>query len=155
LRTPRILILDEPTNGLDAQGIHELRTMFVDLVAAGTTIMLSSHLLAEVELICTRAAMMSAGRIVVQDRVSDLLSTTGWVRVVTADVERAERMMHDGPFEFVRSGPDEIRVMIGGRPSELLNRAFVEAGVGVREMIVERKSLEDVFLERTGDGEIR
>ena len=66
---PRLLILDEPTNGLDPQGIHELRTLFVDLVQEGTTVFLSSHLLAEVELICTRAAMMANGRLVAQDRV--------------------------------------------------------------------------------------
>ena len=69
LRQPRLLILDEPTNGLDPQGIHELRTLFVELVHEGTTVFLSSHLLAEVELICTRAAMMANGKLVAQDRV--------------------------------------------------------------------------------------
>jgi ABC-2 type transport system ATP-binding protein len=153
LRTPRMLVLDEPTNGLDAQGIHELRTMFVDLVREGTTILLSSHLLAEVELICTRTAMMSNGRIVVQDSVANLLTTTGWVTVATPDVELAERTLRDGPFRFERLD-GHVRVEIGHRPSELLNRALVESGVRVRELIVERRTLEDVFLERTGGGEI-
>jgi ABC-2 type transport system ATP-binding protein len=93
-----MLVLDEPTNGLDAQGIHELRTMFVDLVREGTTIMLSSHLLAEVELICTRAAMMSAGRLVAQDDVASLLAPTGWVSVTTPDLDAAVRILQDGPF---------------------------------------------------------
>jgi ABC-2 type transport system ATP-binding protein len=155
LRTPRLLILDEPTNGLDAQGIHELRTMFVDLVQQGTTIMLSSHLLAEVELICTRAAMMSAGRIVAQDTVASLLAPTGWVRVVTPDLDRAERALQDGPFAYAVVDATTLRIRIGDRPADLLNRAFVHDDIRVRELVVERRTLEDVFLERTGHGDIR
>jgi len=155
LRAPRLLILDEPTNGLDPQGIHELRTMFVELVREGTTIMLSSHLLAEVEAICTRAAMMSAGRVVAQDRVADLLQPTGWVRVVTPDLEGAVRVLQDGPFEYEQVDQSTVRVHLGNRPSELLNKAFVTADIRVRELAVERRTLEDVFLERTGSGDIR
>ncbi|MEX0846456.1 MAG: ABC transporter ATP-binding protein [Ilumatobacteraceae bacterium] len=155
LRTPRLLVLDEPTNGLDAQGIHELRTMFVDLVRDGTTIMLSSHLLAEVELICTRAAMMSSGRIVAQDDVAEMLAPTGWVRITTPDPERALRTLQDGPFGYQQVGPEVVRVNMGDRPPELLNRAFVQADIRVRELVVERPTLEDVFLERTGHGDIR
>jgi ABC-type multidrug transport system ATPase subunit len=155
LRSPRVLILDEPTNGLDAQGIHELRTMFVELVRGGTTIMLSSHLLSEVELICTRAAMMSAGRIVAQDSVADLLAPTGWVRIVTPAIERAVRALQDGPFRYVPVDSQTVRVHLGDRPPELLNRAFVIDDIPVRELIVERPTLEDVFLARTGHGDIR
>ena len=155
LRAPRLLVLDEPTNGLDAQGIHELRTMFVDLVREGTTIMLSSHLLAEVELICTRAAMMSAGRIVAQDRVDHLLAPSGWVRIVTPDRERAVRALQDGPFPYEPTDAQTVRIQLGDRPSELLNKALVVDDIRVRELIVERPTLEDVFLERTGHGDIR
>jgi ABC-type multidrug transport system ATPase subunit len=155
LRAPRLLILDEPTNGLDAQGIHELRTMFVDLVHEGTTIMLSSHLLAEVELICTRTAMMSAGRIVAQGSVESLLAPSGWVRVVTPDLERAVRSLQDGPFRFETVDGQTVRVAIGQRPSELLAKAFVMEDIRVRELTIERPTLEDVFLERTGHGDIR
>ncbi len=155
LRAPRLLVLDEPTNGLDAQGIHELRTMFVDLVREGTTIMLSSHLLAEVELICTRAAMMSAGRIVAQDRVDHLLAPSGWVRIVTPDLERAVRALQDGPFPYEPTDAQTVRIQLGDRPSELLNKALVVDDIRVRELIVERPTLEDVFLERTGHGDIR
>ena len=154
LRTPRMLILDEPTNGLDAQGIHELRTMFVELVREGTTILLSSHLLGEVELICTRAAMMSNGRIVAQDDVANLLSSTGWVRVTTPDVELAVRTLQDGPFAYEPIGEQSLRINLGDRPSELLNKALVQSDVRVRELVVERRTLEDVFLERTGSSEI-
>ena len=155
LRAPRLLILDEPTNGLDAQGIHELRTMFVELVREGTTIMLSSHLLAEVELICTRAAMMSAGRIVAQADVASLLAPTGWVRLTTPDLERAVRALQDGPFRYDVVDALTVRVAIGDRAPELLNKALVQDDVRVRELVVERPTLEDVFLERTGHGDIR
>jgi ABC-2 type transport system ATP-binding protein len=154
LRTPRMLILDEPTNGLDAQGIHELRSMFVELVREGTTIVLSSHLLAEVELICTRAAMMSNGRVVAQDDVPSLLSDTGWVRVGTPDMDLTVRTLQDGPFGYERIDDDHLRVQLGDRPSELLNKALVQSGVRVRELVVERRTLEDVFLERTGSSDI-
>jgi ABC-2 type transport system ATP-binding protein len=154
LRRPRMLILDEPTNGLDAQGIHELRTMFVDLVSEGTTIVLSSHLLAEVELICTRAAMMSNGRVVAQDDVANLLSNTGWVRVATPDVDLAVRTLQDGPFAYERIDDHSVRVELGERPSEVLNKALVQSDVRVRELVVERRTLEDVFLERTGSSDI-
>jgi hypothetical protein len=140
---------------VDAQGIHELRTMFVDLVREGTTIMLSSHLLAEVELICTRAAMMSSGRIVAQDDVAALLAPTGWVRITTPDIERALRTLQDGPFGYQQVAPDLVRVNMGDRPPELLNRAFVQSDIRVRELVVERPTLEDVFLECTGHGDIR
>ena len=150
LRAPRMLILDEPTNGLDAQGIHELRTRFVDLVREGTTILLSSHLLAEVELICSRAAMMSNGRVVAQDDIASLLSNTGWVRVDTPDVDLALRTLRDGPFEHERVDDHTLRVKLGDRPSEHLNKALVQSDVRVRELVVERRTLEDVFLERTG-----
>lgn len=154
LRTPRMLILDEPTNGLDAQGIHELRTMFVELVQEGTTILLSSHLLAEVELICTRAAMMSNGRVVAQDDVASLLSNTGWVRVSTPDVELAERTLQDGPFPYQRVDGETLRIELGDRLPELLNKALVHSDVRVRELVVERRTLEEVFLERTGSSDI-
>ncbi|MEN9506797.1 MAG: hypothetical protein RI958_2723 [Actinomycetota bacterium] len=155
LRAPRLLVLDEPTNGLDAQGIHELRTMFVDLVREGTTILLSSHLLAEVELICTRAAMMSAGRLVAQDDVADLLAPTGWVQITTPDMERALRALQDGPFAYEAVDAATVRIRIGDRKPELLNRAMVLDDIRVRELRVERRTLEDVFLERTGHGDIR
>jgi len=156
LRAPRLLVLDEPTNGLDAQGIHELRSMFVELVRDGTTIVLSSHLLGEVELVCTRAAMMSGGRLVAQEDVATLLAPTGWARLSTPDTAAARRVLLDGPFRADGAHEDgAVRVHVGGRPTELLVRTLVEAGVRVRELTLERRTLEDVFLERTAGEEIR
>ena len=86
LRAPRLLVLDEPTNGLDPHGMREVRDLLVELVGGGTTVFLSSHLLAEVELVCTRAAIVDRGRLVAQDRVEALLGPTGRVLVTTPDV---------------------------------------------------------------------
>jgi ABC-2 type transport system ATP-binding protein len=150
LRHPRLLILDEPTNGLDPQGIHELRTLFVDLVSEGTTVFLSSHLLSEVELICTRAAMMANGRLVAQDRVEALLAPTGVLRIespdasVAADVLRARRL----PVEWLDQ--THLRVHLNGEPAESVNSLLVSQGVRIRELARERPTLEDVFLGLTG-----
>jgi ABC-2 type transport system ATP-binding protein len=99
--------------------------------------------------------MMSAGRIVAQDRVDHLLAPSGWVRIVTPDLERAVRALQDGPFPYEPTDAQTVRIQLGDRPPELLNKALVVDDIRVRELIVERPTLEDVFLERTGHGDIR
>jgi ABC-type multidrug transport system ATPase subunit len=151
LRAPRLLVLDEPTNGLDPHGMREIRDLLVELVAGGTTVFLSSHLLAEVEQICGSAAIVHQGRLVIQDRVSALLAPTGRVQVATPDLGRAAelaaRLVGTEPGE--RLG-DRLVVQLDGTSPETLNRHLVEGGVRVRELLVERPSLEDVFLQLTG-----
>jgi ABC-type multidrug transport system ATPase subunit len=151
LRAPRLLVLDEPTNGLDPHGMREVRDLLVELVAGGTTVFLSSHLLAEVELVCTRAAIVDRGRLVAQDRVAALLGPTGRVLVTTPDVGAAADLAAALPG--VRLGerrPDRLAVHLDGTAPELLNRRLVDGGVRVRELVVERPTLEDVFLRLTG-----
>ena len=150
LRAPRLLILDEPTNGLDPHGMREVRDLLVELVAGGTTVFLSSHLLAEIELICTRAAIVDRGRLVAQDRVEALLGPTGRVLVTTPDVGAAADLAAALPG--VRPGerrPDRLAVHLDGTSPETLNRRLVDGGVRVRELVVERPTLEDVFLRLT------
>jgi ABC-2 type transport system ATP-binding protein len=151
LRSPRLLVLDEPTNGLDPQGMREIRHLLVELVAGGTTVFLSSHLLAEVELICTRAAIVHRGRLVVQDRVEALLAPTGRVRVTTTDPGRASELASRLPgVELGSWSGESLVVQLDGTSPEALNQHLVAGGVPVRELVVERASLEDVFLELTG-----
>ena len=150
LRAPRLLILDEPTNGLDPQGIHELRTLFVDLVRGGTTILLSSHLLSEVEMICTRTAMMANGRLVAQDRVEALLAPTGKLRIESPDAADAEATLRRCNIEVERLDDTHLRAHLNGYPADEVNRLLVGRGVRVRELAMERHSLEDVFLGLTG-----
>jgi ABC-type multidrug transport system ATPase subunit len=151
LRAPRLLVLDEPTSGLDPHGMREVRDLLAELVAGGTTVFLSSHLLAEVELVCTRAAIVDWGRLVAQDRVDALLGPTGRVLVTTPDVGRAADLAAALPG--VRLGerrPDRLAVHLDGTPPEALNRRLVDGGVRVQELVVERPTLEDVFLRLTG-----
>jgi ABC-type multidrug transport system ATPase subunit len=151
LRAPRLLVLDEPTNGLDPHGMREVRDLLVELVRGGTTVFLSSHLLAEVELICSRAAIVDRGRLVAQDRVEALLGPTGRVLVTTPDVAAAADLAAALPG--VRLGerrPDRLAVHLDGTAPEALNRRLVDGGVRVRELVVERPTLEDVFLRLTG-----
>jgi ABC-type multidrug transport system ATPase subunit len=149
MRQPQLLVLDEPTNGLDPQGIREIRALLAELAAAGTTVFLSSHLLGEVELICTRAAMMAQGRLVAQDTVENLLAPTGRLVIDTPDVDAAMAVLglRGGPIEHEG---DRVRVTLNGHRPEDLNHALVHAGVRVRELVVERRSLEDAYLGLTG-----
>jgi ABC-type multidrug transport system ATPase subunit len=158
LRAPRLLVLDEPTNGLDPQGMREVRDLLAGLVAGGTTVFLSSHLLAEVEMICSRAAIVHRGRLVTQARVADLLAPTGRVLVTTPDPDQAAALVERMPGVRLRSdpaagaaAPRPMVVHLDGMAPEALNRRLVEGGVRVRELVVERPTLEQVFLELTGE----
>jgi ABC-type multidrug transport system ATPase subunit len=154
LRAPRLLVLDEPTNGLDPKGMREVRDLLADLVRGGaTTVFLSSHLLAEVEQVCTRAAIVHQGRLVAQDRVEALLAPTGRVTVTTPDLPEAAELAT--ALRGVRLGgrhADRLTVQLDGTAPEELNRQLVAGGVRVRELLVERPSLEDVFLKLTAGG---
>ena len=146
LRAPRLLVLDEPTNGLDPQGIREIRELLLVLNAEGATIFLSSHLLAEVEQMCTRVGVLDRGRLVVQDSLRALQAPTGRTVVVTPDGDRALALL-DGRVER-REGD---RLVVRVQDPAGLNRLLVEAGVRVHELGAERRGLEQVVLEATAD----
>ncbi len=150
LRPHELLILDEPTNGLDPQGMRDIRALLEELVAQGTTIVLSSHLLGEVESICTRAAIINRGRLLAQDEIARLLAPTGRVRIVTDDPGEAERVLGaSNGFHSVTRDASGVALELGGASPEELNRRLVTNGVDVRELILERPTLEDVFLQLT------
>jgi ABC-type multidrug transport system ATPase subunit len=152
LRSPRLLVLDEPTNGLDPQGMREIRDLLVELVDGGATVFLSSHLLAEVEMICSRAAIVHQGRLVAQARVSELLAPTGRVLVATPDPGGAAALAATLPgLRIDERRDDALLVHLDGLPPEALNQKLVAAGVPVRELVAERPTLEDVFLKLTGE----
>jgi ABC-2 type transport system ATP-binding protein len=150
LRRPRLLVLDEPTNGLDPQGIRDIRALLLELNASGTTVFLSSHLLAEVEQMCTRVGVVDRGRLVMQDRLDALQRLTGRIRVRTPDADRARALL-DGQIEAHDSDSLLIRVSDGAD----LNRRLVEAGVRVTELAPERLALEDIVLAATSAGSDR
>jgi ABC-type multidrug transport system ATPase subunit len=145
LRRPRLLVLDEPTNGLDPQGIREIRDLLLQLHAGGTTIFLSSHLLAEVEQLCTRVGVLDRGRLVVQSELAELRAPTGRTMVRTPDAAAALALL-DGRVEH-RDG--ETLLVRAGDPAAL-NALLVGGGIRVSELGPERRTLEQAVLELTG-----
>ena len=150
LREPELLVLDEPTNGLDPQGIREVRELLRDLHARGTTILLSSHLLAEVEQLCTRVGIVDRGRLVQTADIATLKAPTGRTIVRTSDGDRAAGLFGS---RLVRASGD--LVIVDDPDSSAVNRRLVEAGCAVTEIGPERRTLEQVVLAATGTGSDR
>jgi len=151
LQPRRLLVLDEPTNGLDPQGMREIRSLVRELASDGTTVFLSSHLLDEIEQVCTHAAVMAQGRLITQGPVTDL-AAKGRLVVTTPDTGEAARVLKEqGAADVVIT---EDRVTTEPPEGELadINAALVEAGVRVRGFGLERASLEDAFVALTGEG---
>jgi ABC-type multidrug transport system ATPase subunit len=151
LQQPRLLVLDEPTNGLDPQGIREMRDLLLALNRGGTTVFLSSHLLAEVEQLCSRVGVLDRGRLVVQQDLAELRRPTGRTVFVTPDPAAAVAVL-DGRV-VARDGE---RLVVRTDDATALNAALVEAQVRVRELHPERRGLEQVVLEATtGSGDVQ
>jgi ABC-type multidrug transport system ATPase subunit len=147
VRRPRLLILDEPGNGLDPRGIRDFRQLLIDLNAAGTTIFLSSHLLGEVELLCTRVGVLDRGRLVLQEDLADIQAPTGQVIVDSPDAARAAAVLN-GRVE----ASEGSRLVVRHDDPAALNARLVAEGIRVTGMAVHRRSLEEVVLEITSAG---
>ncbi|MEU6576063.1 ABC transporter ATP-binding protein [Streptomyces sp. NPDC046805] len=153
LQPRRLLVLDEPTNGLDPQGMREIRSLVRELASDGTTVFLSSHLLDEIEQVCTHAAVMAQGRLVVQGAVADLAAgARGRLVVTTPDPGEAARVLKEQGVGDVVVTEDRVTAEPSDRELADLNAALVAAGVRVRGFAVERASLEDAFVALTGEG---
>ena len=144
LRRPSLLILDEPTNGLDPRGIREVRDLLTALNEGGTTVFLSSHLLAEIEALCTRVGVMDRGRLVLQDELASLRAPTGRVLLGTPEPDRVVSML-DGRVEH----RDGTRLTVRHDDPGALNAELVTAGIRVDEIAPERRTLEQVVLDAT------
>jgi ABC-2 type transport system ATP-binding protein len=144
LRSPRLLVLDEPTNGLDPQGIRDVRALLLELNRAGTTVFVSSHLLAEIEQMCTRVGVLHRGRLVLQDHLDDLQRATGRVLLVTSQPDRAAERL--GTRLEERHGR---RLLVRTDEVPDLAAELVAAGVPVDELTPERRTLEQIVLEAT------
>jgi ABC-type multidrug transport system ATPase subunit len=150
LRTPRLLVLDEPANGLDPLGIIEMRDLLTGLNAAGVTIFLSSHQLSEVEQLCTRVGIIDRGRLVRQQELSELQTPTGRTIVRTPDAGPAAALL-DGSVDE----RDGDRLVVAEPDAAELNARLVAAGIRVMEVMPERRSLEDLVLAVTSSGSDR
>jgi ABC-2 type transport system ATP-binding protein len=151
LGEPELLVLDEPTNGLDPTGMREIRLLLRGLADGGTTIFVSSHLLAEVEAMCDRVGVMAQGRLVADGPPASLRGMADRVRIEVDDPERAARVLQGLAGVSIRSGASTgtgvLTVALSGEttPSDV-NGALVAGGVRVSALVPVRDSLEEVFL---------
>jgi ABC-2 type transport system ATP-binding protein len=153
---PELLLLDEPTNGLDPAGILEFRGMVRTLVDEGRTVVLSSHLLGEVEKICDRVAIVDRGRVVAQGAIEEIAAVREKrILIATSDDPHAERAVRDHPSVGSVAATDEglqvtlLPEMEAYAAAGEINRLLVEAGVTVYRLEPARASLEERFLEIT------
>jgi len=154
LLQPRdLLILDEPTNGLDPQGTREVRALIRQIAADGTTVFVSSHLLAEVEQICSHVGVMRAGQLVFTGTLEELRARgAAGIRIRTADTALAAKVLGEFGLADIQAADGHVRARLGSQPPEDINSRLVHAGVRVAGLETERPSLEDLFVELTGEG---
>ena len=151
LRARQLVVLDEPTNGLDPQGTREVRSLIRRIAADGTTVFVSSHLLAEVEQICSHVGVMRAGRLVFQGPLAQL---RGQARLLvrTPQPDRAVAVLTGLGLAGVARNGDEVTADLGDMLPEVINERLVRAGVPVAGLETPRPSLEDEFVQLTGEG---
>jgi ABC-2 type transport system ATP-binding protein len=165
LREPEFLVLDEPTNGLDPGGMRDIRALVRRLSGEGLTIFLSTHLLAEVEQLCNRVAVVGGGRLLAEGALSEIAEQARGrteYRLVTDDPQRTRLILHAREDVAVLNGhPEELE---GFKPEEVVRfsagsggvgrviRGLVEEGVEVLALVPSRPNLEELFLRLTEDG---
>jgi ABC-2 type transport system ATP-binding protein len=154
LKPRELLILDEPTNGLDPQGTREVRSLIRSLSAEGITIFLSSHLLSEIEMLCSHVAVMSAGKIVAQGLIEDLRNEEPTRLILrTDDVDLAVETLKANGIGKAKILGDQITTEVEPNLDVAnLNAKLVRKKVAVREIRIERSSLEEKFVKLTGEG---
>jgi ABC-2 type transport system ATP-binding protein len=151
LRHRQLVILDEPTNGLDPQGTREVRALIREIAADGTTVFVSSHLLAEVEQVCTHVGVMRTGKLVYQGPLADLRGQARLL-VKTPRPDLAVTVLAGLGLAGVRQAGEEVSAELGELRPEVINERLVQAGVPVAGLETPRRSLEDEFVELTGEG---
>jgi ABC-2 type transport system ATP-binding protein len=151
LKDPEVLILDEPTNGLDPQGMADFRKLIVRLGQGNRTVLVSSHLLGEVEQMCSRIGVIRKGRLVAEGTIEELRGAAS-LTVRASPVDRARSLLE------ARLGADNVTDAPGGSlalrvdlaQAAAINTELVQAGIAVSELHSSERSLEDVFMELTG-----
>jgi ABC-2 type transport system ATP-binding protein len=150
LGDPAVLLLDEPANGLDPEGIHWLRGLIRRQADEGRTVLVSSHVLAEVAQTVDQVVIIARGRLVAQSTLADLAGATTAVRVRTPQAEALRDRLAAGGAAVRLDGPDGL--VVTGFTTEQVGRTAAAAGVVLHEMRFERSNLEEVFLELTNHG---
>ncbi len=153
LKAPELLILDEPTNGLDPAGIRDIRELVRALGSQGVTVLLSSHILAEVQQVCDSVSIIAGGRLLSSGTVADLVGRdeSAGVRVGVGDTSTAAQVLTEAGMRVSRDGT-HLYVSDVEDPAQI-TRLLADRGLYVRELVVDRPDLESVFLRLTGGGE--
>jgi ABC-2 type transport system ATP-binding protein len=150
LRDPKLLLLDEPTTGLDPAGMRDMRELVKHLASEGITILLSSHILAEVEELCNRVAIIRSGTIIYEGLLQELLhSAAETYRLTTTDVERARALLLARGFEGIQVVGGELRFQADVNAVEAATVALGEAGIGISALVPHTATLEELFLGMT------
>ncbi|MFN0149011.1 MAG: ABC transporter ATP-binding protein [Dehalococcoidia bacterium] len=156
LHDPELIILDEPTNGLDPQGTREVRALIPELAAEGRTVVLCSHLLYEVEQVCDAVAIFQRGLVVAQGATKDLIGGRSRLELKFDDMEGAAAVLATSPWaDGFRRGEGSFFLEGAGEEGAAVNRFLVGQGQFASVIHPIRQSLEDVFFELTGEGDQR
>jgi ABC-2 type transport system ATP-binding protein len=153
LQPRELIILDEPTNGLDPQGTREVRGLIREIATGGITVLVSSHLLAEVEQICSHVGVMRTGRLVFQGTLDELRARgAARIEVRTTEVERAAEIIGKLGLADVRTAEGEVSAQLADQAPERICRELVYADVPVAGLSTLKPNLEELFVELTGEG---
>jgi ABC-type multidrug transport system ATPase subunit len=151
LKDPDLLILDEPTNGLDPQGMADVRNLIIELGKGQRTVLISSHLLGEVELMCTRIGVIKKGKIVAEGTIDELRGApTLTVRGTPEETARTVLVAEAGAENVSALGEGLFSLKVDLQRTAEINQHLVQAGVAVTELHAGERSLEDIFMELTG-----
>lgn len=153
LNDPEILILDEPTNGLDPQGIHQIRSLITKIAAEGTTILLASHLLDEVEKVCSHVVILRNGQKLYDGRVDQLIASNGFFEVMSTQKNKLIDFLnnHDA-FNTVKDEGDIIKAFLNTNlEAEILNKQLLEQDIPLSHLVKRKESLEEQFLQLTNN----
>jgi ABC-2 type transport system ATP-binding protein len=151
LNDPEILILDEPTNGLDPQGIHQIRQIIKDIASDGTTILLASHLLDEVEKVCSHVVVLRKGEKLYSGRVDEMISSHGFFELKTDRHQELIKILEtDNKFGNIKTEDDLITAFLNV-PMEpaTFNKLMFEKGITLSHLVKRKESLEEQFLQLT------
>ncbi|MGB4742233.1 MAG: ATP-binding cassette domain-containing protein [Flavobacteriaceae bacterium] len=151
LNDPEILILDEPTNGLDPQGIHQIREIIKTISQRGTTILLASHLLDEVEKVCTHVVVLKKGKNLYSGRVDELISSHGFFELKTHQKDDLLKLLESHPnFSHTKVENDVITAFLENpMEAEEFNRLLFNKGIVLSHLVKRKESLEEQFLQLT------
>jgi len=156
LNDPEILILDEPTNGLDPQGIHQIREIIKDIAKNGTTILLASHLLDEVEKVCSHVVVLRKGEKLYSGRVDEMISSHGFFEMRSKDGEALIKLLETHNDIGKIKVEDHLITAFLNAPMEAteINRFAFENGIVLSHLVKRKESLEEQFLQLTDKSEI-